>query len=159
MVKKQSGQPWAPEEKAAALALLAENGGKLRLTARQFRTTDGRTVAESVLRLWQGTPGERPPTKLVIDAKRDRVTVLKGILRKLEQGFDAALDEFAELVTMLVRKHPRDLATTIGILTDKVLLLEGKATEITEQRTLSGFLSTAKWLEPEPKAGTDARPN
>jgi hypothetical protein len=60
---------------------------------------------------------------------------------------------------MLVRKHPRDLATTIGILTDKVLLLEGKATEITEQRTLSGFLSTAKWLEPEPKAGTDARPN
>jgi hypothetical protein len=141
------------------LALLAENGGKLRQTAREFRTTDGRRVGESTLRLWLGTPGAGPEPTLVIDAKRDRVAVLKGILRQLEHGFEAALNAYPELVTELVRKHPRDLATTIGILTDKVLLLEGKATEITEQRTLSGFLSTAKWLESEQEDKPDARLN
>lgn len=156
---KRRVRDWTPEERAAALALLQENGGNMKATVRQFKTADGAQISESTLRGWRDNPEARPAPKFVIDAKRDRIAVLKSILRKLEQGFDAALDQYPELVPSLVRKQPSQLATTIGILTDKVRLLEGEATAITEMRTLGGFLAQAKWLEAEPQKDADAKLN
>lgn len=123
--------PWESADKARALVLLRENGGALRATARQWNAQPGaRRLTEATLRLWQNNPADQPAAPLIVDAKRDRIAVLKSILRRLEQGFEKALEEQPGIVSTLARRQPSALATTIGILTDKVRLLEGEPTEI-----------------------------
>ena len=137
MPKKQPPVPWEPADKARALVLLRENGGALRATARQWNDQpDARRLNEATLRLWVNDPAQQPAAPLVLDAKRDRIGVLKSILRRLEQGFDKALEEQPGIVSTLARRQPSALATTIGILTDKVRLLEGESTENIEQKVV-----------------------
>jgi hypothetical protein len=127
--KRQPPIPWEPADKARALVLLRENQGALRATARQWNAQPGaRRLTEATLRLWVNDPAQQP-VALVIDARRERVDVLKGILRRLEQGFESALEERPGIVSELARKRTKDLATSIGILIDKVRLLEGESTE------------------------------
>jgi hypothetical protein len=129
--KRQPPVPWEPADKARALVLLRENQGALRATARQWNTMGGRRLTEATLRLWRDNPAEQPAAPLVVDARRDRIGVLKSILRHLEQGLEKALVESPGIVSTLARRQPSALATTIGILTDKVRLLEGESTENT----------------------------
>lgn len=127
--RRQPPIPWEPADKARALVLLRENQGALRATARQWNALGGRRLTEATLRLWRDNPAEQPAAPLIVDAKRDRIGVLKSILSRLEQGFDKALEEQPGIVSTLARRQPSALATTIGILTDKVRLLEGESTE------------------------------
>src|SRR5438552_1897511 len=91
--KRQAPVPWEPADKARVLVLLKENGGVVRATARQWNAQPGvRRLNEASIRVWINDPAQQP-TSLVIDANRERIGVLKSILRRLEQGFDKALEE------------------------------------------------------------------
>jgi hypothetical protein len=155
MIKKRLTRIWTDAEKAAAIALLARNGGNMKRTVREFRTSDGAQISESTFRGWR----DNPPPQPLIDAATasfDQFTnYAKDTLMKLAVGSNRA--EWINRV--LASKRPTDLTTVMGTLYDKIRLEEGKATQITEQRTLSGFLATAKWIEPEQKAEADDKLN
>jgi transposase-like protein len=149
---KRKKREYSPETKAAALALLASCGGNTRAAARQLAAA-GQRIPEATLRGWAKQPLELPEQELVDDAKRELDVILESVVGKIALG----LDRPAAITRILSR--PVQAGTVLGILIDKLRVLRGQASEITEQRTLSGFLSTAKWLEPDEKEKADVRPN
>jgi len=146
---KRKKREYSPETKPAALAVLASCGGNARAAARQLAAA-GQRVPEATLRGWSKQPLELPEQELVEEAKRELDVILESVVAKLAKNLDRpeAIDR--------IMARPVQAATVLGILVDKLRVIRGQATEITEQRTLSGFLSTAKWIEPK---DTDARPN
>lgn len=151
---KRRKRLYTPEQKAAALAVLAANAGNTRATARQL-ASGGCPVPEATLRGWASQPLRLEPetAEMVEKAKRSLDEILESVVGKIARGLDRP-----EAIQRIMSR-PVQAATVVGILIDKRRLLRGEATEITEQRTLSGFLSTAKWLEPAQEAKTNARPN
>jgi len=152
---KRHRTAYPPEQKAAALALLAANAGKTRATARQLAAA-GSPVPEATLRLWASQPLQLEPetAALVETAKRSLDEILESVVGKIARGLDRP-----EAIQRIMTR-PVQAATVLGILVDKRRLLRGEATEITEQRTLSGFLATAKWTAThEETAATDVRLN
>jgi hypothetical protein len=150
---KRRKRTYTETEKAAALAVLASNGGNTRKTAREFSLTDGGNVSESTLRGWRDNPLEMPAQELVDEGKRALDVILESVVGKIARGLDRP-----EAIARILSR-PVQGATVLGILVDKLRILRGEATAITEMRTLSGFLATAKWLpEPDEKA-EDAKLN
>lgn len=148
---KRKKREYSPEEKAAALAVLAANAGNTRAASRQLMAA-GTPVPEATLRGWSRQPLElKTPeeVEMVEDAKRALDTILESVVGKIARGLDRP-----EAIARIMGK-PVQAATVLGILTDKMRVLRGQPSEITQ--TLSGFLSTAKWLEPERE--TNAKPN
>ena len=139
---KRKTVAWKPEQKAAALAVLASAGGNTRAAVRQLAAA-GQRVPEATLRAWKSQPLELPEEALVDEAKRSLDVILESVVGKIARGLDRS-DAIARILS-----RPVQGATVLGILVDKLRILRGEATSITEQRTLSGFLATAKWLEPD----------
>lgn len=151
---KRRKRVYTNAEKAAALAVLAANAGNTRATARQL-VSGGCPVPEATLRGWASQPLQLEPetAAMVEEAKGSLDAILESVVGKIARGLDRP-----EAIARIMSR-PVQAATVLGILVDKRRLLRGEATEITEQRSLSGFLSTAKWLEPAQEAKTDVRPN
>jgi hypothetical protein len=146
---KRKRTEYTPEQKAAALAVLAANGGNARAASRQLAAA-GQRVPEASLRGWSRQPMAAPEIELVEDAKRALDEILESVVGKIARGLDRP-----EAISRILSR-PVQAGTVLGILVDKLRILRGQATEITEQRTLSGFLAQAKWL---PKEDTDVRSN
>lgn len=139
---KRRKKIYTPEEKAAALAVLAANGGSTRKAARQL-AAGGLAIPEATLRGFAAQPLTFEPetARMVEDAKQSLDAILESVVTKIARG----LDKPEALARIMSR--PVQAATVLGILTDKMRVLRGQPSEITQ--TLSGFLSTAKWTEPE----------
>lgn len=135
---KRRKREYTPEQKAAAIAVLASAGGNTRAAARQLAAA-GQPVPEATLRGWASQPLELPEEQLVEEAKRALDVILESVVGKIAKKLDRP-EAIARIMT-----RPVQAATVLGILVDKLRILRGQATEITEQRTLSGFLATAKW--------------
>jgi hypothetical protein len=148
---KRKTHGYTTEQKAAALAVLASCGGNTRAAARQLAAA-GQRVPEATLRGWAKQPMAPAEQEFIDEAKRELDEILESVVGKIAKGLDRP-----EAINRILSR-PVQAGTVLGILVDKLRVLRGQATEITEQRTLSGFLSSAKWLEPEQKAD-DARLN
>jgi hypothetical protein len=97
-------------QKAEVLAILASNGGRLRQTARQTG------VAESTLRLWASDGRVTSCAQKKSEDLADRMEALThAIVDMMPEKLQAA--------------NLRDLAVTLGIIVDKMLLLRGQPTE------------------------------
>ncbi|HEV8671331.1 MAG TPA: hypothetical protein VGS01_11415 [Candidatus Limnocylindria bacterium] len=152
---KRRKREYSSEEKAAAMAVLASAAGNTRAASRQLAAA-GHPVPEATLRGWAGQPLELKPEEqeLVDEAKRELDVILESVVGKIARGLDRP-----EAIARIMSR-PVQAATVVGILVDKLRILRGQATEITEQRTLSGFLATAKWgATTETEAKTDDRLN
>jgi hypothetical protein len=151
---KRKKREYTPEQKAAALAVLASCGGSTRHAARQLAGA-GHKIPEATLRGWANQPMAPAQQELVDDAKRELDVILESVVGKIARGLDRP-----EAIDRILSK-PVQAGTVLGILVDKLRVLRGQATEITEQRTLAGFLASAKWVDAEdaPKETTSARPN
>lgn len=109
---------YSDREKAEALALVDANGGNVNETARMLGIP-GSTVAKWV-------DGKRPVNIDVVNmAKGKRLPLADA----LEDMVYVALDY---LPKALGRANAQQIAISIGILTEKMLLLRGQATVITE---------------------------
>lgn len=148
---KRHKKIYTPKEKAAALAVLAANSGSTRKTSRQLAAA-GHPIPEATIRGFVAQPLTLEPetAEMVEEAKRSLDAILESVVTKLAKG----LDKPEALARIMSR--PVQAATVLGILTDKMRVLRGQPDSITQ--TLSGFLSTAKWVEPEPDA-PERRPN
>lgn len=124
---KHKKREYSPEEKAAALAVLASAGGNTRAAARQLSAA-GHAVPEATLRGWSKQDLVLPEQELVEDAKRALDVILESVVGKIARGLDrpAAIDR--------ILTRPVQGATVLGILVDKLRILRGEATEITEQK-------------------------
>lgn len=125
---KRKSKSWSDGEKAAAIALLAANGGNVKKTVRDFITPEGARVSESTLRDWRDNPMQAPPSALIEDATRKLDAVLDSTISKIAQGLDRP-----EAVARILSK-PVQAATVLGILIDKSRVIRGQATDITEQK-------------------------
>lgn len=150
---KRKKTTYSDDEKAAALAVLAANAGNARAASRQL-SAGGVRIPEATLRGWASQPLQLSPevVEMTEDAKRKLDVILESVVGKIAQGLDRP-----EAIARIMAK-PVQAATVLGILVDKVRVLRGQPSEITQ--TLSGFLSTAKWIEPDaPKETVSGRPN
>jgi len=154
--KKRETRVWTDAERATAVALAARNGGNVKRTVRELRFPDGAAVSESTLRGWIKNPPPSPLVETAAMAFEQLPGVVRGTLMKLAVGMNR--DEW---IARLLASRGTNAPVTFGVLFDKLALLEGRATEITEQRTLSGFLAAAKWTETDKRKATkkDARLN
>lgn len=125
---KRKIHPWSDTEKAAAIAVLAANGGNIKKTVRDFRTPEGAKVTESTLRGWRDNPVEQPAPELVEEATRALDAILDSTISKIARGLDRP-----EAVARILSK-PVQAATVLGILIDKSRVIRGQATDITEQK-------------------------
>jgi hypothetical protein len=123
---KSRKRVYSPEEKAAALAVLASCGGNTRAASRQLAAA-GQRVPEATLRGFARQPLELPEQELVDEAKRALDVILESVVGKIAQGLDRP-----EAVQRILGR-PVQAATVVGILIDKLRVIRGQATEITEQ--------------------------
>jgi transposase-like protein len=104
---------YSEEDKAAALVLLDSNGGNVFRTARQLG------MPRATLQEWRDGRG----TNADVTTSRQ---VKKG---ELSARFESAVHELLDAVTpaKLRAASLRDLAWSLGVMTDKMLVLDGDA--------------------------------
>lgn len=115
---KRERRRYSDEERAAALAALAANGGNVGRTARELG------IAETTVRHW--ATGDRHPEAAQMGErkKQDMATALEGVAWKLLRSLPKK-----------VAKAPlNQAATAMGIAIDKARLLRGEPTQIDEHR-------------------------
>ncbi len=127
MATKRLTRIWTDAEKAAAIALLARNGGNVKRTVREFRTSDGASISESTIRGFR----DNPPPAPVIEAAELAYDQLLGIAKSFVMKLAAGLNRDETVSRLLSKPDKATVAMAVGI--DKIRLLEGLATEITEQ--------------------------
>lgn len=125
---KRKTRVWTEPEKAAAMAVLAANGGNAKKTVRDFRAADGARINETTLRRWRDLPAEAPASELVDEATRALDAILDSTITKIAQGLDRP-----DAVNRILSK-PVQAATVLGILIDKARVIRGESTDITETR-------------------------
>ncbi|MCC6483335.1 MAG: hypothetical protein IT209_00685 [Armatimonadetes bacterium] len=104
------------DEKAAALAALKANGGKLRKTARDTG------IPFSTIQKWRDEC-----TKSGSQKKNDAEIALADLYERLAR-------QVCELLpSAMASADARELGTLLGILTDKMQLLRGEPNNITQQ--------------------------
>ena len=128
MAKRVLRRVWTEAEKAAAIALLASNGGNTKRTVREFKTSDGAKVSETTLRRWRDNPSEQPAQELVEAAavSFDQFpNIVEGTVMRLAVGMHR--DEW---VNRVLAQKGTAAPITLGVLYDKARLSRGQATEI-----------------------------
>jgi len=119
---------YSDEVKAATLATLEMNEGNVKRTVRDVADLYAMNIPESTVRAWNRGRGVRAvPGALVRLKKTD---IIAGLEKVLGIVLEAASDERKAQATGF-----KDLMTSAGIIVDKLLLLRGEATEISESRT------------------------
>lgn len=106
---------WTDEERGAALAVLAANGGNALRTAQQTG------VPRQTLQRWASGEAVTPETEAACE--RAKCDLAEGV----EEVLWGALDALAGKVTEM---NGRDLSIAVGILSEKLLLLRGQPTVI-----------------------------
>jgi len=116
--KPQSRRRYSDEERATALAALAANGGNVGGTSRQLG------IPEATLRAW--ATGERHPeaSQMCGDKKASLADQFEALAVKLL----GVADEKAAAL------NARDAVVAAAVAVDKMRLLRGEATEISETR-------------------------
>lgn len=110
-------------DKARVIAVLQANDGNVKRTARETG------VAEQTVRDWKKKMERRelpPGTQAALPA------AIKDFVEDAERLRNKAMHEL-EVLMDLGELKGKDLITVIGVLTDKVRLVQGKATSRTEQ--------------------------
>jgi transposase-like protein len=130
---KKTRRAYTDEEKAAALAALAAEGGNLKKAARIL------DLSPSTLRGWRNAPFQVPPETLETATEKLDV-LLEGIATQLAFGLRKP-----EAISRLLAK-PVQAATVMGITADKLIGLRTKTTDESKM-TLSEFLSKARWTD------------
>ncbi len=119
MTNKRS---YSDNEKAEALAALDANGGNVTLTARQL------TIPKQTLENWSNERGIHPAvTEMGTQKKEDLRASLESLAAKLVDRLTNGVD----LASF------KDASIALGIAVDKMQLLAGKPTVITEPQRLT----------------------
>lgn len=123
---------WTDEERAAAILLLEAAGYPQRKGA-LTQVADNLKIPATTLRRWHLGISNPPPAETV---KRKRIDLRKAIRAEI----DAALHEMG-----MARQDAsyRDLGTVMGILFDKLQLLNGDSTANTNQRIIIEYVDDA----------------
>lgn len=108
---------YSDEEKAAALAALDANGGNVALTSQQL------DIPDSTLRSWSNGRGTNHAIADLRDEKRRELT---------EELRDIAYALVGALPSKIHDASLRDTGVTLGVVLDKLQLLEGHATTRSE---------------------------
>lgn len=113
--------------KASVLAMLAMNEGNVKRTVRDVAELYGEDVPVSTVRAWSKGRGTKSVSDGSVSLKKGEIEM--GFSRALGMIFEHGLDERKIKATSF-----KDLMTAAGIAVDKILVLRGEATEISEQR-------------------------
>lgn len=108
---------YSDDDRANALAALAANGGNVRRTSRQLG------IPAVTLRSWRDGERAAIPSESVDSKKKALSEQLEGIARQLLDRLTVEKIDDCSL---------RELMTAVGIAVDKMLLLRGQATVITD---------------------------
>jgi transposase len=110
---------YTDEDRANALAALAANGGSIALTARQLN------IPPQTLRQWARGARHPEATQMSDEKKLPLADAFEALSRQLLDGITPE---------KIKRTGVKDLATSAGIAVDKMQLLRGEPTEITDER-------------------------
>ena len=123
---------WTDEERASAVLML-EAAGYPQTKGALTRVADNLKIPATTLRRWHLGLSNPPPTETV---KRKRVDLRTAIRDEMA----AALEEMGHART---EASYRDLGTVLGILFDKLQLLNGDSTANTNQRISIEYIDDA----------------
>ncbi len=115
---KRKASAFTDEERADAVALYHLRGGPDRKGA-LTETAKHLNIWPNTLRRWETGESNPPPTNIVIKKKED---IRQALFELLGLAVFYAKREVSEATF-------RELSTTIGIVTDKILLLSGEPTQ------------------------------
>lgn len=120
--KKGAGKAqYSEDDKAAALAALAANGDNISRTARQLK------IPAATLRKWRAGYVHPAVTQKCEVKKKELAEKLEEVAHALTGNLlTRAESELSVMVPM------KDVATSLGIVVDKMQLLKGKPTTINE---------------------------
>lgn len=123
---------WTDEERASAVLML-EAAGYPQTKGALTRVADNLKIPATTLRRWHLGLSNPPPAETV---KKKRIDLRKAIRDEI----DAALNEMG-----MARQDAsyRDLVTGVGILFDKLQLLNGDSTANTNQRIVIEYYDDA----------------
>ncbi len=116
--RRRAQRRYSDDERAAALAALAANGGNLSQTARQLG------IPKATLRAWRD--GAAHP-----EASENSTPKKAALAHRLEEVAHQILDGMT--AERLLLSAPHQAMTALGIAVDKMQLLRGRATAITDQ--------------------------
>lgn len=119
---------YSDEARAAALAVLDANGGKLKRAAKETG------VPESTLRLWRNAPGRAAPAELRAQTRETLADVYGRVADKASALVDKALDAITPGALAADPKLLTAVNTVGAVATDKRQLLTDKPTENVKQR-------------------------
>jgi hypothetical protein len=116
---------YSDNDKAVALATLDANGGDVRKTAKTLK------MPESTLSDWSKNRGVNKEVTEIRDVKKKELSEkLADVAWALTENLQTRADsELSILVPM------KDIATSLGIVVDKMQLLKGEPTGITKDAT------------------------
>ena len=123
---------WTDEERASAVLMLEAAGYPQRKGA-LTQVADNLHIPATTLRRWHLGISNPPPAKTV---RKKRVE----LRRALRDEIEAAL---GEMVSARADASYKDLGTVVGILFDKLQLLNGEPTQNTNQRILVEYADDA----------------
>lgn len=123
MSKKPTKRQYSDNDKALALATLDANGGDVRKTAKTLK------MPESTLSDWSKNRGVNKEVTEIREVKKKELSErLEDVAYKLTDNLMIRADsELSILVPM------KDIATSLGIVVDKMQLLKGEPTAITKE--------------------------
>jgi hypothetical protein len=121
--KKPTKRQYSDNDKALALATLDANGGDVRKTAKTLK------MPESTLSDWSKNRGVNKEVTEIREVKKKELSErLEDVAYKLTDNLMIRADsELSILVPM------KDIATSLGIVVDKMQLLKGEPTAITKE--------------------------
>lgn len=135
---------YTDQERDQAMLVLALNGGNS-VRAREALTDSGIEVTDRTLRRWRAS--DRYAVIQREHAPRLEREVVGTALEVIQRGWHVAqkgLDKAEEQLDADEAKDPaavaRNVATVVGIATDKYLILTGRPAQITESRDAASLL-------------------
>lgn len=120
---------YSDNDKAAALAVLAANGGDLRKTARDL------SIPYSTIRKWANDKGINSDVVNEVTSKK------KNLADSLEEIAQNLVDAMPGKITAA---NLQQVATSLGITIDKMQLLRGKPTGIVDDASLTDDIRAAR---------------
>jgi transposase-like protein len=130
---------YSDEDRALVYVMLDSNQGNVKRTARETG------VPIATVRLWKQKREKEGGLPANVQAALPTATEefkagVERVRDKARRALEMRLDGLIRDPSQLSRINPKDLATTTGILTDKVRLLEGKPTSHTDHTGSGGNL-------------------